>query len=191
MVFYRTDLQKGFVLVGSLGNQGHIVGSDILGIAVQSGRIIKMAFRTAQLGQLVIHHIHKGRNRTSYMLSQGIGCLIGRNKKKSVEAILYSKGISGDNAQFVSAVRFHTVAGGFCESNHFIRLRVFQNDQSSQNFGNAGRRVWNMDILSEENGSGIGVHNDSSFGLNSCISRPVRSGPGSAGKKLAGQQKAQ
>ena len=64
MVFYRTDLQKGFVLVGSLGNQGHIVGSDILGIAVQSGRIIKMAFRTAQLGQLVIHHIHKGRNRT-------------------------------------------------------------------------------------------------------------------------------
>ena len=106
------DLQELFILERRAGDLCHIIGRHILGISVETRRILKMTLIAAQLRQLLVHHIHKRRDTSRHMLCQGVGRLIHRRKKKGVQAVLHRHCIADGQAVFIAAVRLHAVHGG-------------------------------------------------------------------------------
>lgn len=117
--------------------------------------------------------------------------LVCGDEKQGVETVLNGELIASDDAELISAVRVNAVDGLGREVDGLIEIAVFEYDEGSQKFCDACRCVGNVNVLSEENRSGIHVHHDACLCLNSGVSRPVRSGECSDRKDLEGQQKTQ
>ena len=147
-----------------------------------------MALRTAQLGDLLIHHLHKVGDGPRRVLRQGVGRLVGGLQQHSVEAVLHGEAVPRHAAQLVAAVGLHAVHRRLGKLHRLVQLAVLQHHQGRQELGDAGRRVGQVNILSKQNRSGIHIHHDPRLRLDACISGPVRFPVGRQHKELTGQQ---
>ena len=139
-----------------------------------------MAVLASQALSLLVHQVRKGLPGAGYMLSQGIGALVGGGQEEGVETVPDRQLIPlidpGAAAPFLYIV--NCIVG---EGDHLIQVAVLQDDQGGKDLGDAGGIVGFMNIFSIENRSRVRLHDNSPICLNGNVFRPADRGFGGYG----------
>ena len=115
---------------------------------------------TPQLLCLFIHHLHKPLPASPHVFRQGIGGLVAGQKHHHVETVLHRDLIPLRQGQFIAGPGLQIVDRVIGKRHRLIHLAVLHHHKGSQKLQNTGRRVGNVDLLSEKNGLGIRVNDN-------------------------------
>ena len=119
------------------------------------------------------------------MLGQSIGGLVAGYQQHGVETVFYGQLVTCHNADFISAVGLNLVDSRCRKCYSIIRIAIFQDDECCEDFGDTGRRVGQVDILTIQNGTGIHIHDNACLSHDAGIGGPVRFCPDCQNEQLA------
>ena len=120
-----------------------------------------MGILTSQLLGPLVHHVHKGRNRTSDIFRHSGGNFIGRGQQNPIEALLHGQRLSRFDAD-MGTVRLNIIylVG---KSNLGVQRNLFNGQHGRHNLSSAGRGPLLVNPLGIQNFSGIQVHQNCGF----------------------------
>ena len=124
------------------------------------------------------------------MLRQGVGRLVGGLEEQGVEAVPHGEHIPLVDAG-VAAAALHVVHSVVGEGDLLVQTAVLQHNKSRQHLGDAGGVVGLMQIFSEKDGAGIGVHDDAPVSLDGHVGGPARGGVGGRREEAEGENNGQ
>ena len=153
------DLQEVPVLHRFRTDQCHIIGTGVVVLGIEAGRICEVAVLAAEACRLRIHHVDEGLAGTRHMAGECIAALIRRFQQQCVETVPYRQ----DVALFDLGIRrsgvdiVHVI---MTEGHLLVEVTVLQYHERGQHLRDRRRGHLFVHVLLKQDRPGVRVEDD-------------------------------